>query len=76
MDLNAALWVDKHRPTGFSALNLHPKINEYLISLSNSEDLPHLLFTGPSGSGKMTRIRALLRELFGNGFTKVSFNSN
>lgn len=72
MDLNAALWVDKHRPASFSTLNLHPKINERLLSLANSEDLPHLLFIGPSGSGKMTRIRALLRELFGNGFSKVS----
>jgi len=35
-------------------------------------DLPHMLFYGPAGAGKKTRIMALLREVFGPGVDKVS----
>lgn len=34
-------------------------------------DFPHLLFYGPTGAGKKTRIMALLRELFDSGVEKV-----
>ncbi|KAH6814691.1 ATPase family associated protein [Perilla frutescens var. frutescens] len=35
------------------------------------QDCPHLLFYGPSGSGKKTLIMALLRQIFGPGAGKV-----
>lgn len=36
------------------------------------QDCPHLLFYGPTGSGKKTLIVALLKEMFGPGVEKVS----
>lgn len=65
------LWVDKYRPTSLSKLDLHPAINSRLQSLVDSPDFPHLLFYGPSGAGKKTRIHALLRALYGTGVDKV-----
>jgi len=65
------LWVDKYRPTSLAKLDLHPGINSRLQSLVDSPDFPHLLFYGPSGGGKKTRIHALLRALYGTGIDKV-----
>lgn len=38
---------------------------------ANSADFPHMLFYGPSGAGKKTRIMCTLRALFGPGVEKV-----
>lgn len=45
-----------------------------LFKKAGSGDFPHLLFYGPSGAGKKTRISATLRELFGPGVEKVGFH--
>lgn len=38
---------------------------------AESADLPHMMFYGPAGAGKKTRIMALLRKVFGPGVEKV-----
>lgn len=66
------LWVDKHRPKDFSQLTHHPDTTARLKSLSEDpESLPHLLFYGPSGAGKKTRIACLLKEIFGTGAERL-----
>jgi replication factor C subunit 3/5 len=69
------LWVDKYRPTELSNLDYHDDISERLSSLAkNPASLPHLFFYGPSGSGKRTRIAALLGELFGPSAHKLKLD--
>lgn len=65
------LWVDEYRPIGLSKLDLHEGVSKRLQTLVASGDIPHLLFYGPSGGGKRTRIRAVLRELYGSGAEKL-----
>jgi hypothetical protein len=43
------LWVDKHRPSTLAKLTLHVEVNSKLLALAQSDELPHLLFFGPSG---------------------------
>ena len=40
-----------------------------------SPDFPHLLFYGPSGAGKKTRILATLRALYGSGAEKIKIDA-
>uniref|UniRef100_A0A7S1KSQ2 AAA+ ATPase domain-containing protein n=1 Tax=Percolomonas cosmopolitus TaxID=63605 RepID=A0A7S1KSQ2_9EUKA len=62
------LWCDKYRPKKLSHLSCHRSLNESLSRIlqasSSDTSLPHLLLYGPSGAGKRTRIRALLREIY------------
>ncbi|KAI8056000.1 activator 1 38 kDa subunit [Syncephalis plumigaleata] len=70
-----SLWVDKYRPTELAALSCHSALSAQLTRLAQSNDLPHLLFYGPSGGGKKTRILAILRELYGSGVEKVKLDT-
>ena len=44
-----SLWVDKHRPDRLSRLSLHPTVTRKLQALAKSDEIPHLLFFGPTG---------------------------
>lgn len=69
------LWVDKHRPSKLEDLSYHPDISNRLGSMAqNPETMPHLLFYGPSGAGKKTRITALLRELYGPSAERIKLD--
>lgn len=68
------LWVDKHRPSKLEELSFHDTTTKRLKSLAASSSLPHLLIYGPSGSGKKTRINALLREVFGPASQKLKLD--
>jgi replication factor C subunit 3/5 len=59
-----ALWIDTHRPSRLSDLTVHPQANDLLSRISATFSFPHLLFCGPPGSGKKTRVMAFLRQLF------------
>jgi len=63
--------VDKYRPKRFDQLTYHDRLTQMLRKMVVSGNFPHLLFYGPSGAGKKTRVLALLQEVFGKGVTKI-----
>ncbi|KAB2622916.1 replication factor C subunit 3 [Pyrus ussuriensis x Pyrus communis] len=65
------LWVDKYRPKTLDQAIVHQDIAQNLKKLVPEQDCSHLLFYGPSGSGKKTLIIALLRQVFGPSADKV-----
>eukprot|EP01096_Ripella_sp_DP13-Kostka_P014184 TRINITY_DN6322_c0_g1_i1.p1 TRINITY_DN6322_c0_g1~~TRINITY_DN6322_c0_g1_i1.p1 ORF type:complete len:425 (-),score=133.66 TRINITY_DN6322_c0_g1_i1:65-1303(-) len=66
-----ALLVDKYRPTTLEKLEIHQRINNRLKKMVEGGDMPHMLFYGPNGAGKKTRIMALLRDLYGPSAEKL-----
>jgi len=60
------MWTDKYRPRTIDALDFNPKVTRMISDLArNKAGFPHLIFYGPPGAGKMTRIHVMLRELYG-----------
>ena len=67
------VWVEKYRPASLSEVVGQDEVVERLRAYSRTGNLPHLLFAGPSGTGKTTCAIALARELFGEDW-KVNFS--
>lgn len=69
------LWVEKYRPKTIQELDVNPEQRHMLkVMLKNSKcHIPHLLVYGPSGSGKKTRVNAILRSIYGSVVDKVKF---
>jgi replication factor C subunit 3/5 len=69
------LWVDEHRPKTLEDLSYHETTTKRLEALvEHSATMPHLFVYGPSGSGKKTRVMALLQKIYGNGALKLKLD--
>ena len=62
------VWTEKYRPHKFEGLVGQEEIVKRVKSLTNSMNIPHLLFAGPSGTGKSTLALIIARELFGEAW--------
>ncbi|MCK4552716.1 replication factor C small subunit [Candidatus Pacearchaeota archaeon] len=62
------IWTEKYRPSQFSELIGQDNIVKRVESLTNSLNIPHLLFAGPAGTGKSTLALIVVKELFKNNW--------
>jgi replication factor C subunit 3/5 len=58
-------WTEKYRPQSLDDIIDHDKKIVTLRALIADNQLPHLLFYGPPGSGKTSMILALARDMYG-----------
>jgi len=58
-------WSEKYRPTRLDDVASHYEIIKSLKKFIERKTLPHLLFFGPSGTGKTTSILCCAREFYG-----------
>ena len=72
METTNYLWMDKYAPKSLNELTFNQKVTEILKNLSNRDDFPHLIFYGPDGAGKKTRIHAFLEKIYGAGIFKMN----
>ncbi|WOL00374.1 hypothetical protein Cni_G09087 [Canna indica] len=65
-------WADKNCPRSLDGFICHRQEAKQLKQLVSYNRCPHILFKGPTGSGKKSLCMALLHELFGDSSSKVS----
>jgi replication factor C small subunit len=67
------IWIEKYRPKTLDEVVGQDEIVERLQAYVKAKNVPHLMFAGPSGTGKTTCALALAKELFGEPW-KQNFN--
>jgi replication factor C small subunit len=66
--MTSEIWTEKYRPTKFNELAGQEAILKRVEGLTNSLNIPHLLFAGPAGTGKSTLALIIVKELFGQNW--------
>ncbi|HUH78720.1 MAG TPA: AAA family ATPase [Methanoregula sp.] len=59
------LWTEKYRPAAFSDILGQDQVVRLLRSFAKSGSVPHLVMSGPHGTGKSSAIACFARELYG-----------
>lgn len=65
------IWTEKYRPESIDEIYGHDLVKQKLKAYVRKRSMPHLLFSGPAGSGKTTSAICLAKELHGE-----SWNAN
>ncbi len=60
-------WVEKYRPNFLKDIASQTLTIESLLQFVEKRTLPHLIFTGPAGTGKTSAAKALINDLLGLG---------
>ena len=62
------LWIERYRPKEFiEILGQEPSIR-LLSSFAKDHTLPHLILTGPHGTGKSVAVECFARTLYGENW--------
>jgi replication factor C small subunit len=60
------IWTEKYRPKNLDEVVGQKHVTERLKAYVESKNMPHMLLTGPAGTGKTTCSLAMAKEMFGD----------
>ena len=64
------IWTEKYRPRDFNEVLGHDEIIKRAKAFVQNKNMPHLLFSGPAGSGKTTLALIIAKKLFGKSWNE------
>ena len=62
------LWTERYRPVRLEDIRGQDRVTGLLVSCAASGTIPHLMFTGPHGTGKSAAIRCFAERLYGENW--------
>lgn len=65
---DTSIWIEKYRPSNFSEIKGQEDVKEKVKAFIKHGNMPHLMFTGPAGTGKSSMAILIAKKLFGEGW--------
>lgn len=62
--MESSIWTEKYRPQTFQDVKGQTHVVQRIKSFVDKQNIPHLLFSGPSGVGKTTLALVTVKQLF------------
>ena len=62
------IWIEKYRSRNFEDIIGQKTIVKRVRAMVEKKSIPHLLFTGPAGSGKTSLALVIAKELYGSSW--------
>jgi replication factor C small subunit len=70
------VWTEKHRPDTLGEVVGQENIIDRLEAFVENDEVPHMLFAGPAGTGKTTSAIALAKDLYGDSWKDNFMETN